>query len=97
MNRQERRRLRKLRETENRNLDYLEDRQVQRMDTLLGLYAVAIGIAHHNLYGCSRDEYIEPLIREWNSTIARISQDGISYDDLRKELSDTTGIEFVFQ
>lgn len=97
MNREQRRKYRKIKETEAKYLSYLEDRQVERVDCVLGLYAVAIGLAHHKVYGANRDEYIEPLIREWNNTIRRIADEEITYEDLRMELLNKTGINFVFK
>ena len=95
MNRQQRRKFRKIAETERRNLEYLEKRNDARVDVMLGLYAVAIGLAHHNIYGPNRDDKIEPLIRAWNDQIARIARDEISYDDLVQELYDKTGVTFI--
>ena len=95
MNRQQRRKFRKIAETERRNLEYLERRNDARVDGMLGLYAVAIGLAHHNIYGPNNDDKIEPLIRQWNDQIARIARDDISYDDLVRELEDKTGVTFV--
>jgi len=97
MNRQQRRKLRRIAETEERNLLYLEDLQMKRMDRLLGLYAVAIGLAHHKLYGKGRDDFIEPLIREWNDQIRRIADEDLTYEDLQEELLKKTGISFIFK
>lgn len=95
MNRQERRRLRKFAETEQRNLQYLADRADKREETRLALYAIAIGLAHHNLYGKGRDEYIEPFIKEWNKQIRRIVEEGLTLEELQKELYDKADISFV--
>lgn len=82
-------------ETEQRNLQYLADRADKREEARLTLYAIAIGLAHHNLYGKGRDEFIEPFIKEWNTQIRRIVEEGLTLEELQKELYDKTEISFV--
>lgn len=81
-------------ETEQRNLEYLTSRADKREEARLSLYAIAIGLAHHNLYGKGRDEFIEPFIREWNKEIQRIVAEDITFEELQKELYDKTEVSF---
>lgn len=80
--------------TEKRNLDYLEKRHDRREEAALYLYAIAIGLAHHELYGKGRDEYIEPFIKEWNRQIRRIAEKDLTFEELQQELYDKTEIHF---
>lgn len=94
MNREQRRRYRKIAETKKQCLDYLIERQDLKEEARLSLYAVAIGLAHHALYGKGRDEFIEPFIREWNDQIKRIVAEDISFEELQQELYDKTEVHF---
>ena len=83
-------------EVEHRAVKHLERKQQIRIDALLSIYAVGIGLAHHNLYGPGRDDKIEPFIREWNDIVCKIHRDDVSFFDLQKELEEKTGIYFNF-
>lgn len=84
----------RLKEAEAKNVKYLEERQQISTDGMLFLYAIGIGLAHHNLYGPGQDDNIEPFIREWNKQVCRIHREGLSFRDLQKELLEKTGVNF---
>lgn len=94
MNRQQRRLLARRHEAEARCEKQLEELHLRRMDAQLEFFAVAIGLAHHNLYGANKDEYIEPLLREWNEQIRRIVEEETTFPELQKELLEKTGVYF---
>ena len=94
MNRQQRRAMRKMKETEAKYLKHLEKRWDDREDAMLDFYSVTIGLAHHNLYGKNRDEFIVPFIREWNEQVRRVFAAEITYPELQQELYNKTGISF---
>ena len=96
MNRQQRRKMASIKATEAANMSYLEDLQNRKNDRFIELYAVAIGLAFHDLFGGSKDDYIEPLIREWNEKIISIHRDGKTFEQLRDELAKKTGVWFRF-
>lgn len=94
MNRQQRRMMRQRKETESRNLQYLEEMQKQRMDASLDFFAVSIALAHHDIYP-SDDEKIGEFISAWNEHIRRILEDGVKFPQLQRELEEKTGITFT--
>lgn len=94
MNRQERRKMARIKETEARHLAYLDDRQQTRTDALITLYAIGIGLAHHNYYGANADDRIAGFVHEWNKQVCRIHREGLTFNDLKQELLDKTGVNF---
>ena len=94
MNRQQRRLQARRYEAQVRSEKQLEELTLRRMDAQLEFFAVAIGLAHHNLYGKGRDEYIEPFLREWNEQIRRIVEGDVTFPELQNELLEKTGVYF---
>ena len=86
--------MRRIKETEEKHLKYLEKRWDEREEIMLEFFAVAIGLAHHNLYGKNKDQFIEPFIREWNKQVDRIFREELTYPELRQELYDKTEVSF---
>ena len=95
MNRQQRRLLRQEKQVEAKHLSRLYDRQNRVDDNRLQLFFVAIALAHHNLWP-NNDDRIEPLLSEWNKTICRITNEGITLAELTEEVRKKTGFWFQF-
>ena len=94
MNRQQRRIMRRQKETESRHLQYLERRQAERMDASLDFFAVSIALAHHDIYP-DGDDKIADFITAWNEHVKRIIENEVTFPELQRELLDKTGISFT--
>ncbi len=94
MNRQQRRLMMRQKETESRHLQYLEQRQKEKMDASLDFFAVSIALAHHDIYPDSDDE-IADFIAAWNNHVRRIIENEVTFPELQRELEEKTGISFT--
>ena len=94
MNRQQRRLMMRQKETESRHLQYLEQRQKEKMDASLDFFAVSIALAHHDIYP-DGDDKIADFITAWNGHVRRIIENEVTFPELQRELLDKTGITFT--
>lgn len=94
MNRQQRRLMARQKETESRHLQYLEQRQAERMDASLDFFAVSIALAHHDVYP-DGDDKIADFIVAWNNHVRRIIENEVTFPELQRELEEKTGISFT--
>lgn len=94
MNRQQRRLMARQKETESRHLQYLEQRQKEKMDASLDFFAVSIALAHHDVYPDS-DDKIADFIAAWNNHVRRIIENEVTFPELQRELEAKTQITFT--
>lgn len=96
MNRQKRRALSKIKETEAKYVRQIEKRESIRSDATIQCYMVGVGLAVYELYGKEGIDNIVPLVQEVNRQICRIYNERAKYSDLAAELYRKTGIEFTW-
>ena len=94
MNRQERRKKRKLAETEARNFNILCERQNRLDDKLMELWMVCTALAVADVYGEDCDETVGQIMTAFQERLKQLNERPLV--DLCKELSERTGIEFVW-
>lgn len=90
MNRQQRREMARRQAVENKYWNQLVERQNRVDDRKLELGMTAIAIALYNIYGWEEEEIVK-VLQEYNKQICRIASEGLTYEDLKKELEEKTG------
>lgn len=100
MNRQQRRlmarRAEQRAEFETRYAREIKERQCKVNDRFISVYVVCIALALYNVYGWKRTG-IRRVIEEFNRLICRVSDEGLTYEMLNKELYDKTGVVFKLE
>lgn len=94
MNRQERRKKRKLAETEARNFNILCERQNRLDDKLIELWMVCTALAVADTCGEDCEELVGNIMTAFQERLKQLNDRPLY--DMVKELSERTGIEFVW-
>lgn len=96
LNRQERRRLAKLKATEAANMATLLDRQERINDTDVKVWMMTYALAMNNV--CQMDDdTIMKVTQEAVRILSKINGVDYGYDTLRDELYEVTGLEFELE
>jgi hypothetical protein len=93
--REQRRRMEKQQRFDARYGESVMERQNKIDDRTVELYAVCMGLAVYDEYGCMPNR-IKRIVQAFCRRMTMFAESGATYQDYVRELKEKTGVEFVW-
>lgn len=94
--REQRRRMERQQRFDARYGESVMERQNRIDDRTVELYAVCMGLAVYDEYGCMPNR-IKRIVQAFCRRMTMFAESGATYQDYAKELKEATGVEFIWQ